>query len=251
MFVVLNISCHSTDSGRDQVGAGNSVLELSFSWPNCLSNICGIQKQFLFCFPTAADYWQSLGADFMTSWCSRCRCQQVYKHISVTQSQSANQRPRNSQSANQRPGNCHWRHFKHHSPGQKTSITLLVSVWRVDMWLPARQAKTGVWSLLIGAHALFQPSHWLLLTLTARTDIRVLIWPFDRCPSDLRWKQLSSVCYWCVMTQWTRVLKPTDSSAGLCVCLVYLCVGIPVTSWCPSDTPLATPRHGGRSGQNL
>ena len=53
---------HFTSFKRFSPSPGQSweqCFKLCPSWPNCLSNICGIRKQFIFCFSTAADYWQS------------------------------------------------------------------------------------------------------------------------------------------------------------------------------------------------
>ena len=58
-----------------------------------LSNICGIRKQFLFCFSTAADYWQSPG---LALWLHNARDAGVNNFINTS-----------LWAANQRPGNCH------------------------------------------------------------------------------------------------------------------------------------------------
>ena len=46
MFWAFHVESESRSELREQ------CFKLCPSWPNCLSNICGIHKQFLFCFST-------------------------------------------------------------------------------------------------------------------------------------------------------------------------------------------------------
>ena len=164
---------HFTSFKRFSPSPGQSweqCFKLCPSWPNCLSNICGIRKQFLFCFSTAADYWQS---PWLALWLHNARDAGDNNFIN-TSLWAANQKPWLSKWPNQKAGNCHQTHWIHHASGQKTSITLLVSMSRVNTCHDPLIGQLLNWRPLIGS--MFP------------ANVRILIWPFDHWHSDLRRK---------------------------------------------------------------
>ena len=114
--------------------------------------------------------------------------------------------------ANQRPGNCHQTHWIHHAPGQKTSITLLVSMSRVITSHEPLIGQSHNCSPLIGSMFPAVSGYWYLT-----------IWPLTlHC--DLRGNNYQFSVIWIVTEEGVVdfINKPT-----VCRCVHYMaCVFI-------------------------